>query len=710
MNRSAKHFILLLFSLIFFSCSNNHGISERVTVDTLKFTEKKLQDRVTLKRVFKNHTYDGVAFLTSARDGSGRIFVVSRYGIIYSFQGNVDAAPTVFLDISSQVSIEGTEGMLSLAFDPDFINNGYFYVHYSSTNPYRRAVISRFNLMLGNPAVADPSSELVIIEIPQPSTRHKGGMMAFGADNLLYSSIGDGGDDYIQAQDTSNMLGSIIRLDVSGATMGTPYVIPPTNPFVGQVGVAEEIWAYGFRNPWRFSFDRVTGKLWEGDVGEHEWEEINIIESGGNYGWSLFEGFDSFLNPSHIPFTSTVPPTYIYSHNETGGGAITAGYVYRGSDIDWLIGKFVYADYVIGTIWMFDENEPVATRNSKIGQGSRIISFGEDEDGEIYVIGVFGEIYKIVKNEASNTEAFPSKLSKTGFFKDLETMEPEDGIVEYDLNSPFWSDGLLKRRWIALPGKEQITFSDKNSWDFPVGTVVAKHFEWDLENDKTRKIETRFLVHHTDGWAGYTYEWNDAQTDATLIDEGKELHLTESGKTLSWPLPSRGQCLSCHNTSPGFLLGVKTAQLNKSFKYENAEENQLEALNYAKFFIKDIGKADQYEKFASVKDTTASLVKRARSYLDTNCSQCHQPGANIDLGMDLRFNTDLEDANILNVDAEQVTEGHTNTKRLMRGNKSRSEIYLRLTTTSGTHMPPFGSNKNDTDGANLIGQWINSLD
>jgi len=316
--------------------------------------------------------------------------------------GPEPAEAEVFLDIRSQVSTAGNEeGLLGLAFDPNFKPNGHFYVYYSAANP-RRSVISRFTiggtgLVSFEEATAVPESQLLVLEIPQPFSNHNGGQLAFGPDGMLYISLGDGGaggDPQGNGQNASTLLGSILRIDVSGIGPDQGYRVPADNPFAGVTDARGEIWAYGLRNPWRFTFDRENGDLWAGDVGQNSFEEVDLIQRGGNYGWNTLEGNHCFSPRSGCDPSGTMPPVIEYSTNK--GCSVIGGYVYRGTSIPSLAGTYLYGDYCSGEIRGFRfENGEAGGDALLIDSGLNITSFGEDEDGEIYVITQRGRIYRL---------------------------------------------------------------------------------------------------------------------------------------------------------------------------------------------------------------------------------------------------------------------------------------------------------------------------
>ena len=331
-----------------------------------------------------------------AGDGSGRLFLVEQRGRIRIFDGS-ELRPTPFLDVSSLVSCCNERGLLGLAFHPDFENNGYFYVNYNADDP-NRTVVSRFSVREDDPSSADPDSELMLLEFNQPSSNHKGGQLAFGPkDGFLYIAVGDGGAGGETAQDLTDLLGSILRIDVDNPDEGKNYGIPPGNPFSGNgSGFREEIFAYGFRNPWRISFDDSDGMLFAGDVGQGRREELDVVESGKNYGWAIMEGSLCFDPPSGCDTEGLELPIYEYGRAE--GGTVIAGPVYRGS-IQELSGKLIHGDFLTGSIKALAFDGDRVTGNSEIVKGDEftLSAFGLDEEGEVYVCSLGGFIYKLVQ-------------------------------------------------------------------------------------------------------------------------------------------------------------------------------------------------------------------------------------------------------------------------------------------------------------------------
>lgn len=345
--------------------------------------------------------------LTGAGDGNNRIFVVSEYGSVHVWPNDPQADKMqTFLDIRSRVQYDdrqNEEGLLGLAFHPRYKENGEFFVYYTKKRQRpdepHVSTISRFRVSPDDPNRADPDSEEVILRIRQPYWNHNGGTIVFGPDGYLYIGLGDGGlanDPHGNGQNRQTLLGSILRIDVDHKDEGREYAIPKDNPFAGRDQEGRgEIWAYGIRNVWRIAFDRQTGLLWAGDVGQDTWEEIDIIRRGGNYGWNLREAMHPFGANGNPLRPELIEPIWEYHHNV--GKSITGGHVYRGSDVPELEGAYLYADYVTGQMWAlwYDMNNQQVTANREIlPKGSPVMSFGEDDEAEVYFLTLEGGIHK----------------------------------------------------------------------------------------------------------------------------------------------------------------------------------------------------------------------------------------------------------------------------------------------------------------------------
>jgi glucose/arabinose dehydrogenase len=438
---------------------------------------------VVIERVYPNITISNPVDLQHANDGSGRIFVVSQSGIIYVLDDDQSVTtPPVFMNISSRVRSGGERGLLGLAFHPGYAENGFFYVYYTAeTNNQLRSVISRFRVDAGNPGLGDPASELVLLEFNQPYDNHNAGQIAFGPeDGFLYIASGDGGsggDPANNAQTLSTLLGNILRIDVDNTAGSLNYAIPAGNPFAGNTdGYREEIYAWGLRNPWRMSFDPVTGWLWAADVGQNRVEEINIIENGGNYGWKIMEGSTCYSPSTGCDTTGLILPIWEYTHASGDGRSITGGYVYRGADYPELQGRYFYSDYVSANMWMLQYdgvNEPVNTLLPN--PGFSIASFGTDENEELYAMGhQNGQIFRIKIADAIPLPGTPVLIS------------PEDGVTGRPLELFF--------AWQAAADAE--TYRLQIGADPGFGTV-----DFDIQNITATSVQVGELEYET------TYYW-----------------------------------------------------------------------------------------------------------------------------------------------------------------------------------------------------------
>ncbi len=686
------------------------GLTQRASLASFSFPDQSQggSASVTLTDAFPTLSFSAAIFAAPV-PGEARMVAVEQGGRIMVFDDNpaANTAATV-LNISAQVLFSGEQGLLGLAFDPQFTQNRYVYVHYSAASP-SRSVIARFTWDAVLDQI-DPASEKVILENPQPFSNHNGGMLAFGPDGYLYIAFGDGGsggDPNNEAQDRSTLHGNVLRLDVHPANDATPYLIPPDNPFNGQAGVLPEIYAWGLRNPFRFSFDAQTGDLWLGDVGQSEREEVNIITSGGNYGWRVFEGTLPFNSSGNtLPNSAFTPPVFEYDHSE--GRSVIGGYVYRGNDIASLLGKYVFADYVSNNVWALTWDGSQVTQRETLGSVSNPTGFGQKADGELLVVSQSGSLFQI--EQSGGGINIPDQLSDTGLFTDLSQLTPASGLIEYTVNHTFYSDGANKRRWIGVADGETVTFSDDN-WELPVGSFVVKQFDINTPSG-TRRLETRVLARLSDGWLGLTYRWNATGTDATLqLGRDTETLTVElaNGSTRDqvYEYPSRTDCFVCHTDIAGTTLGLRTPQLNGDFDYDGVVDNQLRSWNNINLFNTDIGDPTTQANFPALDDQSASLEERARTYLDVNCAYCHQPSGPTQSNLDLRVAS--SNLNAIGVNPQFGDLGIADAELIASGNKEESVLWLRMTRRDMEKMPPLGTHVVDEAGSDLIGQWIDSL-
>lgn len=386
-----------------------------------------------------------------AHAGDSRLFVVEQAGRIKILNADGSVTATPFLDISSIISSGGERGLLGLAFHPDYDDNGYFFVNY--TNPAGNTVIARYSVSSSDPSVADPESALPLLTVVQPYPNHNGGCLRFGADGYLYISMGDGGsggDPNNNAQTLSSLLGKMLRIDIDN---GDPYSIPATNPFTGQPAAAGEIWAYGLRNAWKFSFNRTNGDLWIADVGQNAIEEINKATAGDaglNYGWRCYEGTEVYNDAGCSAGDTYTPPFAEYTHNATNGCSVTGGYVYTGGMYPNLLGKYIFADYCNNKLGILDTDGSITYTEAY--SGNNFTTFGEDMAGELYVAGKSsGDVFKITDTSLSTkyltTSAFtiyPNPAADAVYIQKGTSGSYPAAVQVYDLSGKLLTDAPLK--------------------------------------------------------------------------------------------------------------------------------------------------------------------------------------------------------------------------------------------------------------------------
>jgi len=666
-----------------------------------------------------------VQMLQAPGDNS-RWFVLEKPGIIRVFDAtNPNVATTqVFLDIRSRVVQLGQCecGLLGLAFHPDFPANRRVYINYN--DPQFRSITSEFMTPDGG-LTLDPASERILLTVNKPADNHNGGQLHFGPDGFLYLGLGDGGgggDPQENAQNPMRLLGKMLRIDVNSQPGGQPYGIPadnmfPANPRCNVNGSGAqncpEIYALGLRNPWRWSFDRQTGTQWVADVGQGSWEEINILTRGGNYGWDNREGAHCFEPPSGCITAGMIDPVAEYDHSV--GESITGGYVYRGTQTTELFGRYVFADFITGLIASLTPGPGgtyTITRHVQPGQAPpgapgqlNISAFAESNSGELYLVDFFrGQLFRLVFTQAGGGgDNVPQQLSQTGCLNTTSAGAPPLlSLIPYTLNAPFWSDGAAKERWIGLPNGQNIAVQGDNDWAPPNGTVLVKHFR--IGN---QLVETRLFMRHPDGvWAGYTYQWNQAQTEAMRVTGGGTANV--GGQT--WIFPSEAQCMQCHTQAAGFALGLETAQQNRDHTYPQTGRtaNQITTLNAVNVLSPPV--AANPPAYADPSNTGLGLTARARSYLHTNCANCHRANGPTGVNLDLRHDIPLSQTGACDVAPSRGDLGIANARIIAPGDDTRSVLLARMSRRNDPDMmPPIASNEVDDDGVLLIGAWIDSL-
>ena len=668
-----------------------------------------------------------IAMLQAPNDSS-RWFIVEKRGVVQVFNnsGGV-ASSSVFADISGRVTTSGEEeaGLLGMAFHPNFATGSpYVYLFYSAApnSGYRlRSTVSRFTANAGRTAL-DVNSEVKLIGLDKLETNHNGGQLAFGPDGYLYVGYGDGGGEpNPEAQNDAFLFGKIIRINPNGSTGAVPYSIPADNPNAGGPlcnasgrsggGACAEVWARGFRNPWRWSFDKANGTLWVGDVGWGSFEEVNIVTRGANYGWPITEG--AACVTSGCNRAGLTDPVYAVPRDD--GQAITGGFVYRGAQTTDLAGQYIFGDFASKMFGAVVAGSTPGSYSARTliqpysGSSVNVSAFGEASDGELFALDyVGGRIHRLVFSAGSGGGVVvPSLLSATGCVSAADARLPAAGLVGYDINAPFWSDNAVKERFFAMPdaGASFAAGAD-GDWTMPSRGVLMKHFRLG-----STLVETRLFMRQSNGdWAGYSYEWNDAQNDASLVAAaGKDK--TVAGQL--WHYPGRGECLQCHTAAAGFSLGLETQQLNRSFTYAQTGTNAhqlttLSAPNIA-LLTPQISNPAAQPKLAEPFGGDA-LVDRARAYLHTNCSMCHRPGGPTPVALNLLASTALANTNTCNQDPTRGSLGLPNAKIVAPGLPDSSVLLARMNTRDPQlQMPPIASHLVDTAGVALLRQWISSI-
>jgi uncharacterized repeat protein (TIGR03806 family) len=636
-----------------------------------------------------------------------RWFVAERDGTLKAFTLG-DTTARVVTKIPN-VNGNGEGGFLGFAFSPKWPAEKQIYVSYTSTSASSpanmRSVIARLTSADGvNFDATGPNLE-ELLSIDQPYTNHNGGGIAFGPDGMLYVGFGDGGsagDPQGNGQNKDTLLGKFIRLDVSRTESGLKYGIPPSNPYAQPgSGGRKEIYALGMRNPWRWSFDTATGDLWAADVGQGLYEEIDLIKRGGNYGWKIREGQHCF--PTSVACSSLGLTDPVLEYPRSDGVSVTGGYVYRGTKIPSLIGKFIFGDYGTGRIWRMDDDGKAFSKTElAVVGGASLNTFGQDLAGEIYVVNIgSGVIQRLAPEGPAVPSTFPTLLSKTGCVRPEDPKQMAAGVLPYVPNAPFWSDGAAKERFFALPDGKTITIKPDGDWEFPQGSVLIKTF-----SVAGKRVETRLYMLHSDNtWAGYSYEWNDAETDAVLLLGSK----TKRVGLIDWQYPSRSQCNRCHTQAAGFSLGLETAQLNGDFVYvaSNRKSNQLATLDHIGVFAAPIASPTTLPQFSNPYGTEGTLEARARAYLHSNCSYCHRPEGGGRGELDLRFTTPLALTKTCGKVSEVDDLGIAGAKVIDPGKPENSILFRRMTSEEpAVRMPPLSSRIVDSAGAKLLEAWI----
>lgn len=677
------------------------------------------------------------------------LYIAVKPGVVYRIENIHQPEPKVFLDLSDRTIWEtGESGLHSLAFHPNYGENGYFYVFYSTTATSPQGVgehdrLARFQVSAADPSQADPESEVPMIQQYRLISLHHAGDLKFGPDGYLYLGLGDASshNDYLgnSQRIDKNFHAGILRLDVDEAPdnlLPNPhpgvlggYRIPKDNPFieidvfngkpVDPEQVRTEFYAVGLRNPWKMSFDPVTSDLYAIDTGGDLQEEVNLIQKGGNYGWAIMEG-DAVLKPdqlAEIPEPSLLPPSLLYEHNR-GNTAITAGLLYRGDKFPEFDGKFIFADWG-GNIGVYQPGPAPQREIQWIARQTLVTDISLlPATGDILFSDLLtGRILQLLPPVVLGSNP-PDKLSETGVFQDTQRLILAEAFVPYELNHPFWSDDAIKQRWVSTNAENEPVqaFADR-SWQIPQGTVFVKHFEMEMRTgdpDSRRRLETRLLMKTADSVYGVTYRWDEDNEDAHLVpDSGleEEIWITDPDGTShsqTWLYPSRTECLDCHTEVGGHALGFSTPQINRSTEIHGTRENQLLRLIETGSIQGEVEPDGGWPRYVDIDDTFHSVEYRVRSYLAANCASCHQPGGPTLSTWDARLTTPTDQMQLINHNV-QVYSFWNNHRLVDPGVSERSMLPMRLSSLGSFYMPPTGSFKVNTQGMNLVKEWVDDF-
>lgn len=746
-----------------------------------------------IEDAFPGITFDSPHGFCAVPGDPAKLFVAEGDGRVFLIPDVNAPAKVLVLDHSAAVRHDNNElAMKGIAAHPDWALNGEIYVTYNSTAGTVR--LSRFTCLTSPPYTAGP--EEILIEQDSDDTVHNIGTCGFGPDGYLYVGFGDEGtqaDGHNNSQHVDrNLWSCIIRIDVDQRPGSLPpnpdpgedsdpagndadlviprpggvarYSIPPDNPLVGATSfngvtldpgqVRTEIFVSGLRNPWQFSAEDLDGngsvdELWVGDVGRSSREELSVLPPGGNGGWGWREGTQpgprtgDLLNGAPESAATLTAPLWDYTH---GGGAyqgrsITGGFIYRGTALPGLTGKYLCADYVSGNVWSV-ERTAGAPLVERLGGEIAIVGLLPDPaSGDILLLdrgnnGVnpgAGSIKRLTVG--TDDSSFPPTLAATNFFADLADLAdlaPNPGGHFYEPNLRFWSDHAEKKRWFLIQTTaDTVGFAADAPWTYPAGMIWVKHFDyptqWEsftrtidgqprsdrrpVEGSPRRRLETRFLVKNDTGSYGLSYRWNPSQSDALLVDDDGEsvpLDITLDGAptSLTWDIPSRAACITCHTPEAGHALSFNTRQLNLAGSIAGFSGNQLSVLSATGYLAGFDADPATLPRHVRPDESGLSLEARVRSYLDVNCAYCHQSGGTGGGNWDGRAHLSLLETGLL--DGATVEAPLDPAHRLVvAGNVPHSILFNRLAGANGyTRMPPLATTVPDLEAEELIAAWI----
>ena len=609
---------------------------------------------------------------------------------------NVPETPHVALDLSAHQ--RPFNQLLGFALDPGHATNRWLFVAYvHADGKPDGSRLSRFTFSEGSRPVVDVASEVVLLT--WLGGGHNGCALRFGPDHKLYVSTGDGSspeppDALRTGQRLDDLLSSILRLDVHPADPSKAWAVPVDNPFVNRPGARPEIWAYGFRNPWRMAF-APDGALWVSDVGWELWETVHRVTAGYNGGWAREEG-------PHVVDASIAPPTPVgrpvAAHPHTEAASITGGVFHQGAELAPFRGHHVYGDWETGKIWAL-ANQQGALPREIADTPLKIVAFANGPGGETFLLDYQGGgLHRLRDHRAPPSEPFPTLLSRTGLFADVARQEPAPGVLPYDVAEPRWHDGALARRWVAIPGDAPL---EPGAWK--PGTVLAKTLSLPSAGaSHPRPIETQLLHFNGESWAAYAYQWNADATDAALVKAAGAVaeHDVPGEGRRRWGFQARSDCLRCHNPWAGFALGFNAAQLAAPGTLQRWRDLGWLATN-----------VPVHPPVALVhhQDASRPLDQRARSWLHVQCAPCHRFGAGAAVAARFGIEEPLDKLALVNVPPARGAFGIADARLVAPGDPGRSVTLHRILSGGPGHMPPIGPRQPDPSGARVVADWIRSL-
>ncbi len=561
----------------------------------------------------------------------------------------------------------------------------------------------------------DPDSEVELLS--WPSAGHDGCDLKFGPDGMLYASTGDGeapGDPDNIGQETDNLLGSILRLDVSHPQPDRPWKAPDDNPWIDFKNIPDAVWAYGLRNPWRMNFHPETGELFLGDNGDENWELVRRVTRASNHGWSAYEGSYPFRLTNELKGPTPQLTTPIWEHPHTEMRSVIGGFFYRGSKFPELEGRYIYGCYFTKKLWSlaWDDMAKQASDPRRLASlDHAIVSFAEDTDGELLIVTHDGPVYRLDRAPAEKPEPIPATLSATGLFSETASLEPAPGVHSYEINAEAWADGADVIRHFAVPAGDEGIFAragenQRKSWRMPDGAAFARTIRRKIdEADESVRIETQVMHKDHGEWKFLTYRWRKDQGDADLVPETGETQPCQVGEqTLSHRFPSRAECAACHTQRSFFALAFSTEQLDRGDQIERFLELGL-------FQRGQAPRPEQFPALADPYDSALALDARARAYLHVNCAHCHrETGLGGRAQFELLHWLGLAETGAVNARPLVGLPGIGEKGRVIApGDPDLSELVRRMAIRGPNQMPLIGSDRIDENGLALIREWISSL-